>query len=298
MEFELIIGDRVDAAPRPKNVFKLNLKFMHGDADAYTYKEIYFDCAGQAVEDNKLTLNSALSYCHIISKLEHNTKYKLLKSQNYLQLKKHLVNEGMSESEADIIFDSQLCELDLTSDYNFYANLEYFILTSFDSDGDEFSVNVTSIKESKKMIIEQIKNDLLSARKAHDTLKSALLSTLFAEIQSIGKNQGDRETYEDEAIKVVQKFLKGVIETLTHVQNVNSPNAEKTIVIGRSMIEKEILESYLPKMASADEVRQEIAKIKASGVDPVSKMGIAMKMLKVKFGAALDGKMASQLLKE
>lgn len=140
-------------------------------------------------------------------------------------------------------------------------------------------------------LLEQIKNDQLTARKAKDSIKASLLTTLFSEASMKGKNAG-RETTDEEVVQVIQKFLKGVNETLKALEYSSDGRVKA------ACIEKDILESYLPKMASAEEIRAAVAEIAASGVDPKTKMGIVMKMLKDKFGASLDGKLASQIAKE
>src|SRR5260370_42447219 len=68
--------------------------------------------------------------------------------------------------------------------------------------------------------------------------------------------------------------------------------ASREDLIDQNETEAKILESYLPAAASADEVRAEIAAAMASGA---SQMGPIMKALRDKFGAGLDGKMASEL---
>ena len=71
--------------------------------------------------------------------------------------------------------------------------------------------------------------------------------------------------------------------------------SEHQDLIDQNETEAKILESYLPAAASADEVRAEIASAMAAGA---SQMGPLMKALRDKFGAGLDGKMASELAKE
>lgn len=137
--------------------------------------------------------------------------------------------------------------------------------------------------------LEQIKKDQFEARKNKEALKASLLTTLFSEASMKGKNAG-RETTEEETIQVVQKFLKGVNETISFLEKANNAEALTT-----ANTEKSILEGYLPKMASTEEIRAEVAALKAAGA---ANIGAIMKGLKDKFGAGLDGKLASQLAKE
>ena len=138
-------------------------------------------------------------------------------------------------------------------------------------------------------LLEQIKQDQFQARKAKDVVRASLLTTLLSEASMKGKNDGNRDTTDAECVQVVQKFLKGVNETLEALKF----SSDGRVKIAQ--VEKEILESYLPKMASEQEVRDAVAALKAAGAD---NLGAIMKGLKDKFGSSLDGKMASAIAKE
>lgn len=140
------------------------------------------------------------------------------------------------------------------------------------------------------MLLEKIKADQLTARKNKEALKATLLTTLFSEVQMKGKNAG-HETTDDEATQVIQKFLKGVNETISYLDKACGDNTE---ALATARAEKEILEAYLPKMATEDEIKAEVASLKAAGA---ANIGAIMKGLKDKFGSTLDGKLASQLAK-
>ena len=140
------------------------------------------------------------------------------------------------------------------------------------------------------MLLEKIKADQLAARKNKEALKATLLTTLFSEVQMKGKNAG-HETTDDEATQVIQKFLKGVNETISYLDRAGGDNAE---ALATARAEKEILEAYLPKMATEDEIKAEVAALKAAGA---ANIGAIMKGLKDKFGSTRDGKLASQLAK-
>lgn len=140
--------------------------------------------------------------------------------------------------------------------------------------------------------LEQIKKDQFEARKNKEALKASLLTTLYSEASMKGKNAG-RETTEEETVQVIQKFLKGVNETIGYLQKVDELKQDLQ-AIHDAKEEKAILEGYLPKMATEDEIKAEVAALKAGGA---ANIGAIMKGLKDKFGSALDGKLASQLAK-
>ena len=140
-------------------------------------------------------------------------------------------------------------------------------------------------------LLETIKKDQFEARKSKEALKATLLTTLFAEASMKGKN-ANRDTTDEETVQVIQKFLKGVNETIGYLEKGGGDNTE---AMATANAEKAILEAYLPKMASADEIRAAVSALKADGT---TNIGEIMKLLKLQFGSALDGKLASQLAKE
>lgn len=145
-------------------------------------------------------------------------------------------------------------------------------------------------------LLSTIKADQLQARKNKEALKAALLTTLIGEASVIGKNDGNRETTDDETTKVIQKFLKGINESINYMsQSANGAEA-LTMLNG----EKTILEAYLPKQLTVEQIKYGISTQIQSGAlkkDPSLK-GAAMKYLKENFSGQYDGKTASQAIDE
>lgn len=136
-------------------------------------------------------------------------------------------------------------------------------------------------------LIENVKSDLLMARKRQDVRLSSLLSTVYSDSLMIGKNDGNREVTDDDVIKVVKRFIKGIEETLA-VPEVKSPNREKL------EMEKRDLEGYLPREITEAELETRIDEIISHGVNTV---GGIMKDLKFVYGASVNGKLASEIAK-
>lgn len=142
-------------------------------------------------------------------------------------------------------------------------------------------------------LLQQIKNDQLTARKNREVLKASLLTTLIGEAANIGKNDGNRETTDAEVVAVVKKFVKGLDEMITvAITYTNKDKAEQSIA------EKAILQVYLPQQMSEAQLTAVIAEIKAEvGATNAKDMGKVMAGLKAKFDGQYDGKQASQLIK-
>lgn len=135
-------------------------------------------------------------------------------------------------------------------------------------------------------VIEKLKAESLRLRKERNPIASSITFAL-SEIEKIGKNNGNRVTTNDEAIKVVQKLVATIDE-----------NLKLDIDDGRRIAlshEKNILLSVLPQMASDEDVRNYLL---ASFVETPQNKGVIMKVLKEKFGALVDMKRAGQIATE
>jgi len=63
-------------------------------------------------------------------------------------------------------------------------------------------------------LLAQLKKDSMLARKAADSVRATLLSTLIGEAEMVGKNAGNRESTDDEVQQTIRKFLKNNQEAL------------------------------------------------------------------------------------
>ena len=139
-------------------------------------------------------------------------------------------------------------------------------------------------------ILKDIKSAQLTARKNKDKLKAGVLTSLMSEVAIIGKNQGIDETLDDDAIKVVKKFTKGVNETINLVND--------STKLAELNAELEIYVEFLPKQMSEDELKTAIAQMMKGKEKSPKLMGMLMGTLKKEYDGLYDGSMASKLVKE
>lgn len=127
---------------------------------------------------------------------------------------------------------------------------------------------------------EQIKKDLMQAMKDKDEEKKNTLRVVMGEF-----GRAESKTLDDDAVvKILKKMIKSERETLEQ----SGQGSESGYIA--------ILESYLPKMASDDDIRQWISEnIDFSGYK--NKMQ-AMKDIMGHFGPAADGNQVKQILQE
>ena len=139
-------------------------------------------------------------------------------------------------------------------------------------------------------LLETIKKDLIEARKAKNMLASAVLSTLYSEATMVGKNAGNRETADSEVVAKVKAFIKNIDETVKSLPEGHSQSTE----LGK---EKELLQKYLPKQMSEEELKNSISEIGIAYEKSMKSMGKIMGELKTRYDGTYDGKIASALVK-
>lgn len=146
------------------------------------------------------------------------------------------------------------------------------------------------------MLLHTIQAASLQARKAREGDRATLLVTLYAEASRPGKDAGNRESSDDEVIRVVRKFIKGAEEVLQVTQD--------SAARERAQREKTILEAFLPAVVTGDALRLAIreharqARADKPQAPAVKLMGDVMARVKAQFGAAYDGAEASTLVRE
>lgn len=140
-------------------------------------------------------------------------------------------------------------------------------------------------------LIEKIRNDQLLSRK-NNSPDSSLLTTLLSEASMVGKNNGNRESTDEEVINVIKKFIKNNKELMSSVN-------EDSIAYQKAKQEIELLSSYLPQQMTEDEIKKAVQQ-KICTLEDISPklMGNIMKWLKENYSGQYDGAVASKIVKE
>lgn len=140
-------------------------------------------------------------------------------------------------------------------------------------------------------MLTQLRKDNIQAMKEHDTLKKGVLSLMISAIALAEKENG-KELSPEEELVYIQKELKQTKETL------------ETIPADRVDLRKEtdakiaLIESYLPKQMSEEEIRDAILQMmKEQGLEPVKKaQGLIMKAMLAQYKGQTDGKTVNRIL--
>jgi len=144
------------------------------------------------------------------------------------------------------------------------------------------------------MLIDQIKQDLLQARRDRDSVASALLSTLLAEASAVGKNHGNRDSTDAEVLAVVTKFVKNLTEIIN--LPITTPALEQQHA--QAVQEHQLLQRYVPQQLSADELKDIIGAMILTLPTTAGAMGAVMSQLRQNYAGRYNGQVASAVAKE
>lgn len=134
-----------------------------------------------------------------------------------------------------------------------------------------------------------LKMDADKARKAGERKKATSLITLYSEAKMVGKNDGDRETTDNEVLETIQKFIKNINELLSHKCNEEFKES--------ALVEKTLYESYLPDQLTEEEL-EIIIKSECGAWPEKLTIGDVMKFLKREFANQYDSKLASTVARK
>lgn len=144
-------------------------------------------------------------------------------------------------------------------------------------------------------LFEQISKDIMAAMKAHDKVRLEALRNIkknFIEAKTApGAND---ELSDDAALKILAKMAKQGKDTaaLYHEQNRADLAEEEEAQV-------KVIETYLPKQLSDEEVEKEVAAIIASvGATSMRDMGKVMGAATKALAGKADGKKISEIVKK
>ncbi len=140
---------------------------------------------------------------------------------------------------------------------------------------------------------ENLLKELKEAMQAKDTLKKDTITMLRASILQVEKD-GQKELSEDDMLAIVAKEVKKRKESIGEYEK-----AGREDIVNNLKREIEILEVYMPKQLSNEEIREIVKNaISETGAASVRDMGKVMQNVRTKTQARADGKLVSDIVKE
>jgi uncharacterized protein YqeY len=141
---------------------------------------------------------------------------------------------------------------------------------------------------------ETINSAIKTAMLAKDKERLAALRDIKSKLLLEATSGGSGEVSEEAAMKICMKLHKQRMETydLYITQNREDLAADE-------LFQAKVIEEYLPKMLSEDEIRAEVAAaIAQTGASGPQEMGKVMGVLSGKLAGKADGKIIAALVKE
>ena len=140
---------------------------------------------------------------------------------------------------------------------------------------------------------EKINTDIKKAMLAKDKEKLAVLRDIKSKLL-LEATSGNGEASDETAIKICVKLHKQRMETYEIYKTQGRED-----LAADELFQAQVIEGYLPKMMSEDEVRAEVvAAITSTGAAGPQDMGKVMGVLSGKLAGKADGKLIATLVKE
>jgi len=142
-------------------------------------------------------------------------------------------------------------------------------------------------------LTEKINQDIKTAMLAKDKDRLSALRDIKSKLM-LEATSGSGEVTEEAANKIVLKLHKQRMDTYTLYVEQNRED-----LAADELSQAKVIEEYLPKMMSDDEIREAIAaQIAAVGASGPSDMGKVMGPVSGKLAGKADGKRVAELVKE
>ncbi len=143
------------------------------------------------------------------------------------------------------------------------------------------------------MLKEKLMEDLKESMKNKDVIRKNTVQMVRAEILQIEKDKGI-EVEDDKILEIIAKEVKTKKDALKDFEK-----AERQDLIEETNQEIEILQEYLPKQLSKEEIKEKLIKIiNEIGATSMKDMGAIMKQAKAQMGTSADGKTINEVAKE
>jgi len=146
------------------------------------------------------------------------------------------------------------------------------------------------------MLEQKLEQDLKTAMLAGDSERVMTLRNMKSALLNVKVASGKRETglSDDEVLPILSKEAKKRQESADfYVQGGSQDRADK------ELSEKSIIEEYLPKQLSTEEITAIVEEVIAAlGASGPSAMGQVMGQVKAKTGSTADGSIVAKIVKE
>lgn len=143
------------------------------------------------------------------------------------------------------------------------------------------------------MLKEKLMEDLKKSMKEKNEIRKNTVQMIRAAILQIEKDKGIAVD-DEKIIEIIAKEVKGKKDALSDFEK-----AGREDLINQTNEEISILEEYLPKQLTKEEIKEIVSEvIEEIGATSIKDMGVIMKEAKAKIGASADGKSINEVVRE
>ena len=145
------------------------------------------------------------------------------------------------------------------------------------------------------MLFDQISNDIKEAMKARDKVRLEALRNIKKVFIEAKTAPGANDTLEDaQALKILQKLANQGHDSADLYTSQNRPDLAE-----EEMSQVNVIESYLPKQMSEEEIEAVVKEIIAqTGAQSMKEMGKVMGIASKQLAGKADGKKISEIVKK
>ena len=145
------------------------------------------------------------------------------------------------------------------------------------------------------MLFDQISNDIKEAMKARDKVRLEALRNIKKVFIEAKTAPGANDTLEDaQALKILQKLAKQGHDSADLYTSQNRPDLAE-----EEMAQVNVIESYLPKQMSEEEIEAVVKEIIAqTGAQSMKEMGKVMGIASKQLAGKAEGKKISEIVKK
>lgn len=141
---------------------------------------------------------------------------------------------------------------------------------------------------------DKINTDIKNAMLAKEKERLAVLRDIKSKLLLEATSGSGNEVSDDSALKICVKLHKQRMETYEIYKSQGRDD-----LAADELFQAQVLEEYLPKMLTEDEIRREVeATISQSGASSSQDMGKVMGILSAKLAGKADGKQIAAIVKE
>ena len=139
------------------------------------------------------------------------------------------------------------------------------------------------------MLFQEIYNSLIQARKNHQELEKSILALLYSNLKNKAIELRVEELADADTISVIKKLNKQLDEESQSLAPIRATSEKAEAKINELVEQKKLIENYLPKQLSEDEIRTIFNSLEDKSIPSV------MKYFKTNYTGLVDMSLVSKI---